>query len=686
MGRFRVIWPLSPAWSYALRNTIAALIALYIAYYLQLDQPYSAATTVFILASPLQGMVLSKALYRALGTIAGVVASLALVALFAQTPVLFMIGFSLWLGVCTALATMLRYFRSYGAVLAGYTVSLIAFGAVEHPEQIFDLATARLAVVMVGVVISTGLAVLTTPGGDNGRRRLQKQMRKVAQDMVDFAAEALRGDEIPPALIRRRRGIVASINALDPLIEAAGSESIATSRHVHTLRALAARFYEIMIIVTAIQERLVAMGGSEAPELRQIAHDTAQLLARYKTLSEAAFAAEAETLRALCQDITQRLAGRDGKAGLVCLVSLDRLQELLERLPGILRGVEGMTEMPADPATLPIRFHTDARQAVINGVRAGVAVLLAYIFWYYTAWSAGGLMFGALAPVCAFLATSDNPEQGSVGFLKGIALGAVVAFFYVFYVMPQIAGFSLLALTLAPIFLIASYITTKPKHALVATAFLIFGNTFIGARNPMSYDVLAFLNSCTAIIVGTAFAVLAFRLILPVDPRRLLYRLRDAMRSDLEAMAAASLPEFASVQHRMHDRTVKMLALTGIAPAEHETMLAGGRGAMRIGYEIGRARMLLDSLALPPNVAAELTRGFKALTHIRHDAETTAETLTEIAAELTEALASLPPGRVSAVARVTGAFNEISFLIDCYADFFKPRRRIDGPFPVAVAS
>src|SRR5262249_28645353 len=130
-------WPfLSPGWSHAICTTIAAILALYVAYFLQLETPYSAATTVLIVASPIHGLVLTKSIYRFLGTILGAAASVALMACFAQTPELFLLGTAIWVGVFTAASTLLRRFRAYGAVLAGYTITLVAFGAVDNPLQI----------------------------------------------------------------------------------------------------------------------------------------------------------------------------------------------------------------------------------------------------------------------------------------------------------------------------------------------------------------------------------------------------------------------------------------------------------------------------------------------------------------------------------------------------------------------
>src|ERR1700678_3627083 len=87
---------LSPrAWAmsaFAMRAWVASMLALYVAYVLQLESPYWAWLAVWIVAQPTPGMLLSKSLYLVLGTIAGAVFGIALIALFAQTPELFVVG------------------------------------------------------------------------------------------------------------------------------------------------------------------------------------------------------------------------------------------------------------------------------------------------------------------------------------------------------------------------------------------------------------------------------------------------------------------------------------------------------------------------------------------------------------------------------------------------------------------
>jgi Fusaric acid resistance protein family len=74
-------FPLS-AWAFALRIWVAMMVALYAAFWLQLESASSAAVTVGILALQTRGQVYQKAVYRVLATIVGVAASFVMAGLF----------------------------------------------------------------------------------------------------------------------------------------------------------------------------------------------------------------------------------------------------------------------------------------------------------------------------------------------------------------------------------------------------------------------------------------------------------------------------------------------------------------------------------------------------------------------------------------------------------------------------
>src|SRR5216684_6507420 len=139
-------FPLS-AWAFALRIWAAMMVALYAAFWLQLESASSAAVTVGILALQTRGHAYQKAVYRILATIVGVVASIVIAGLFAQSRAFFVIGFACWLGLCVYVGGLLDGNRAYSAVLSGYTVALVAMTQIDSPQNVFSAGIDRGAAI-----------------------------------------------------------------------------------------------------------------------------------------------------------------------------------------------------------------------------------------------------------------------------------------------------------------------------------------------------------------------------------------------------------------------------------------------------------------------------------------------------------------------------------------------------------
>ena len=67
-----------PAALFSLKCFLAAMLALYVALSIGLERPYWAFLTSYIVAQPLAGAVISKAIFRAIGTIVGAAFSVAI--------------------------------------------------------------------------------------------------------------------------------------------------------------------------------------------------------------------------------------------------------------------------------------------------------------------------------------------------------------------------------------------------------------------------------------------------------------------------------------------------------------------------------------------------------------------------------------------------------------------------------
>src|SRR2546423_10838947 len=115
-----------PALLFGLRLWASVCLALYVAFWLELDTPSWAGTSAAIVCQPHLGASLRKGWYRLIGTVAGAVAIVVMTACFPQDRTAFFVTLALWGAACALVATLLRNFASHSAALAGYTAAIIA--------------------------------------------------------------------------------------------------------------------------------------------------------------------------------------------------------------------------------------------------------------------------------------------------------------------------------------------------------------------------------------------------------------------------------------------------------------------------------------------------------------------------------------------------------------------------------
>ena len=172
----------APAVLFGLRLWAAVCLALYVAFWLELDNAYWAGTTAAIVSLPSLGASLRKAWFRMIGTVIGAVAIVALTACFPQQRMGFLLGLALWGAVCAFVATMLRNFASYSAALAGYTAAIIAsdeLGAVGGANgEAFMLAVTRASEICIGILSAAVVLIGTDLGG--ARRRLAEKFGAIS--------------------------------------------------------------------------------------------------------------------------------------------------------------------------------------------------------------------------------------------------------------------------------------------------------------------------------------------------------------------------------------------------------------------------------------------------------------------------------------------------------------------------
>ncbi|MCA8234421.1 FUSC family protein [Burkholderia cenocepacia] len=586
------------ALAFALRNTAASLLALYIAFRMNLDDPKWAASTVWIVAQGSRGMGLSKSQYRILGTAIGAAVALALTGAFAQTPELFLPALAAWIGLCAGVATFQRNFRAYAAVLAGYTAAIVAMDAVSAPLHAFDIAVARFLYVVVGILCAALFDTVFAPGAplQDVRTRLARYLERA----VALGAGALRREPNGAAVHR----LFADALELDTAAEYAAAGAPPVRGAIGHLRAAALGVLTAQAAAQAIREHAARAHDASDPLVDEVA----------RVLDGIAASGDAQprmaALRARVGDALRAEAAAPAAPDTSRLLTLDRLAALLGGFERAFASQALLERPELPPSRVRYAFHRDPVLAWHNGIRAFIAVLAASAIWIFTAWPAGGGFVAITAVVGALFSTRPNSVRAAIGFLKGSACAAVAGVVCNFILLPAVSGFEMLAYILG-VFLIGTGIAMRhPRTAAMGSAFSIFFWNFTSPDNTTRIGDAAFLNSALATMLGIAFGALIFALVFPGDPGTSRRRLHRAVRRDLAEIARDPGAWHASAWlSRTADRLARELGFAGSLP---QTLIERDMRDLLAIWGIGDSLLSLAELATREPVARRVAAVVRA--------------------------------------------------------------------------
>ncbi|UVH53272.1 FUSC family protein [Pseudomonas sp. CBS] len=560
---------------FALRNMIAGGVALYLAFCFDLQQPQWALTTVFIVGQSTSGMVLAKGAYRLVGTFVGAMVSIAMIGVFGQAPLLFLLCMALWLAFCTTGASLLRNHASYGFVLAGYTTAIIALPATAAPLGVFDEAVARCQEISLGILCASIASTILWP------RRVEQvlavQARAAWQAGVRAAASELLGND-------QRKGLLEALSrlvAVDSQRDHAWFEGPKGRRRSQALRVLSRDLLSLLRAARGVARQ------------RMMLDETAAVV---PLIEEVAAALQQERLHDL-PDLSRRLglalqAPHLGQEVHFCLMQLARVLRLIELGGLTLVAVEQGRVPPGAPGAMS--WHRDIEQGVLGGLRSALAFLAVAAFWIFTAWPSGLGAVSICGVVLSLFAARENPSASSLNFLKGIALSIPVAGFVCFVLLPGFDGFPLLCLALGVPLFFASLCMSRLKLAATASAFCIFFVNNVGPSNVMTYDFAAFLNKAIATLVGVGIAVVVFRLI-QLNPGEHHYRrMFKASLFDLAQLTSRPLEQAESwFGGRTADRLIRLSRYSETLPADRRAHWDNGLLGLDLGDELLELRACL---------------------------------------------------------------------------------------------
>jgi uncharacterized membrane protein YccC len=501
--------------------------------------------------------------------------SIAMIGVFGQAPLLFLLCMALWLAFCTTGASLLRNHASYGFVLAGYTTAIIALPATAAPLGVFDEAVARCQEISLGILCASIASTILWP------RRVEQvlavQARAAWQAGVRAAASELLGDD-------QRKGLLEALSrlvAVDSQRDHAWFEGPKGRRRSQALRVLSRDLLSLLRAARGVARQ------------RMMLDETAAVV---PLIEEVAAALQQERLDDL-PDLSRRLglalqAPHLGQEVHFCLMQLARVLRLIELGGLTLVAVEEGRVPPGAPGAMS--WHRDIEQGVLGGLRSALAFLAVAAFWIFTAWPSGLGAVSICGVVLSLFAARENPSASSLNFLKGIALSIPVAGFVCFVLLPGFDGFPLLCLALGVPLFFASLCMSRLKLAATASAFCIFFVNNVGPSNVMTYDFAAFLNKAIATLVGVGIAVVVFRLI-QLNPGEHHYRrMFKASLFDLAQLTSRPLEQAESwFGGRMADRLIRLSRYSETLPADRRAHWDNGLLGLDLGDELLELRACL---------------------------------------------------------------------------------------------
>jgi uncharacterized membrane protein YccC len=591
----------TPPLLFGLRLWGAVCLALYIAFWLELDSPSWAGTTAAIVCQPSLGASLRKGWFRMIGTPIGGFAIVVLTAWFAQDRTMFLISLALWGAACAFASTLLQNYAAYAAALSGYTAVIIAsdqLGATGGLNgEAFTLAISRVTEIGIGIV-SAGIVLAGTDLG-HARRQLATLFAGIAAGiMAKFTGTLQAAGSGQPDTQPIRRDFIRRVIALDPIIDQAIGESSQIRYHSPVLQKAVDGLFAALSGWRAIANHLVRLPDDQArAEAATVLQSfPPRLISRLDQPDPAAWTADSIGLHRICEA---------GVHGLIALEVETPSQRLLadkaaEGLAGIAHALNGLALLVAEPARPVLRgggfrLHvTDWLPALVNACRTFVTILSVALFWIVTAWPSGAeAITWAAIPTILFAPRADQAYASARGFVVGAFIASVAAAVVAFAVLPNLQTFTAFSLAIGLWLVPAGAVA----HQWRKVAFIYMSAYFVpvlAPLNQMSYDTVAFYNTAMAIIGGAGAAALWFCLIPPLSPAFRTRRLLTLTLCDLRRLAMERT--FTDWAGHIHGRLSAMPAQA--TPLQRAQVLA----VLSLGTEIIRLRPIARWFDLGPDL------------------------------------------------------------------------------------
>ncbi|AMX17950.1 p-hydroxybenzoic acid efflux pump subunit AaeB [Acinetobacter pittii] len=511
---------------FALKTFIAGMLALFVSFELDLINPMWSIGTVLIIANPYSGMVSSKCVYRVVGTIGGAVIALTLTPHLINTPWIFTVVLSLWVGFALYVSLLDRTPRSYAFMLAGYSTAMIVFNAITYIDQynIFDIALARVIEISIGVISSAVVSATILPMHIGSA--IKQRVIKTLKDTENLFANLLNIDSQ-----QNNTQLLAAITRDTTDIHALAVHLSYEKGELHGMtKPLQEMLHQISMVVAnlvALSERIKQLKElrfieTHAEKLQQLSTHVVQFLEQKDLIID-------ENILQLPDEFESDFARLMESASthqqvLVAAMKMD-VRHFISNVLAVKvlwqRIQQGNKEIPDNITPMTTKYpslHRDHGVAIRGGISAVLITFIVTGVWIVSGWKAGFMMAQMGAVTACILTALDNPVPVLRIFIWGSIASAVLVFVYAFGIFPHVTTFWELGLVLLPMFLFA--VSMMANQMLMPVGMVLGINTMMGLNlhNAYSMDAVSYLDSSFAMILGVLVSLIVIDVVRAMSP------------------------------------------------------------------------------------------------------------------------------------------------------------------------
>ncbi|MGU3312204.1 FUSC family protein [Acinetobacter sp. M5A5_2a] len=511
---------------FAIKTFIAGMLALFVSFELDLINPMWSIGTVLIIANPYSGMVSSKCVYRVVGTIGGAVIALTLTPHLINTPWLFTVVLSLWVGFALYVSLLDRTPRSYAFMLAGYSTAMIVFNAITYIDQynIFDIALARVIEISIGVISSAVVSATILPMHIGSA--IKQRVIKTLKDTENLFANLLTADPQ-----QNNTQLLATITRDTTDIHALAVHLSYEKGELHGMtKPLQEMLHQISMVVAnlvALSERIKQLQElrfieTHAEKLQQLSAHVVQFLEQKDLIID-------ENILQLPDEFESDFASLMESASthqqvLVAAMKMD-VRHFISNVLAVKvlwqRIQQGNKEIPDNITPMTTKYpslHRDHGVAIRGGISAVLITFIVTGVWIVSGWKAGFMMAQMGAVTACILTALDNPVPVLRIFIWGSIASAVLVFVYAFGIFPHVTTFWELGLVLLPMFLFA--VSMMANQMLMPVGMVLGINTMMGLNlhNAYSMDAVSYLDGSFAMILGVLVSLVVIDVVRAMSP------------------------------------------------------------------------------------------------------------------------------------------------------------------------